>query len=65
MMPGLGTLDWRRIGKALNDIGFDKVFNYEADDTYMRLYYLPNNQKVYKDIFGLYAQLGEEIINSK
>ncbi len=65
MMPGLGGMDWRRIGKALNDIGFDGVFNYEADSAYAPLYYLPNNQKAYMDLFRLFAELGKAIINSK
>jgi sugar phosphate isomerase/epimerase len=64
-MPGMGTLDWYRIGKALNEIGFDKVFNYEADETYMRLYSLPNSYQTYLDTFRLYAELGKAIIQAK
>lgn len=61
-MPGMGRIDWYAIGKALNDIEFDGIFNYEADRPYARL-------DQYKSIFSkeylrVYAELGKAIVNA-
>jgi sugar phosphate isomerase/epimerase len=63
MMAGMGKLDWWSIGKALNDIGFEDVFNYEADCPYG---HLGNYRKILSlDLLKVYAEVGKAIISVK
>lgn len=62
MIPGYGKLDWVSIGKALNDIGYDGVFNYEANRTHSKLG--PMNKDFYKEFLQVYVELGRAIIES-
>ena len=61
LMPGMGKIDWYSVGKALNDIGFDKVFNYEADNPYGKL--VPFGTSLSLKLFKLYAEFGKAVIN--
>ena len=61
MIPGYGKLDWISIGKALNDIGYEGVFNYEADRTYFRLGEF--RKELSLEFLKLYAELGRSIVN--
>ena len=36
MFPGGGKADWYRIGKALNDIGYEDVFSFEISNPDIR-----------------------------
>ena len=63
MMPGYGNLDWFAIGKALNDIGYEGVFNFEADRTYVKLGEF--RQEFTADFLKLYAELGKAISEAK
>ena len=62
MMPGYGKLDWFAIGKALRDIGYDGVFNYEADRTYAKIG--PFRKELSLDFLRVYAELGKSIVNA-
>ena len=59
MMPGYGKLDWVLIGKALDDIGYEGVFNYEADRTYFKLGEL--RKELSLEFLKLYAELAKSI----
>ena len=64
MMPGMGKIDWWGIGKALNDIGFDEVFSFEADTPFAKfdiIEDLPTRKKLALDLFRCYAELGKAI----
>ena len=63
MMAGLGKIDWWGIGKALNDIGFDGIFNYEADDTYSHL--CDQAKHLALDFLKVYAEVGKAIVSVK
>ena len=60
MIPGYGKLDWLSIGKALNDIGYQGVFNYEANRTHYKLGSM--NKDFYREFLNLYVELGRAII---
>lgn len=59
MMPGFGKLDWFAIGKALHDIGYEGVFNFEADRPYYKLG--EYTQELSLELLKMYAQLGKAI----
>ncbi|MBQ9543695.1 MAG: sugar phosphate isomerase/epimerase [Clostridia bacterium] len=64
LMPGMGKLDWWGIGKALNDIGYEDVFNYESDPPYSHFNIigdLPTRKKLVLDLMRCYAELGRAI----
>ena len=63
MLPGFGTLDWVSIGRALRDIGYEGVFNYEADRLFSKLGVFRKDLSL--DFLRLYAALGKSIINAK
>ena len=63
LMPGMGKIDWFGIGKALNDIGFEDVFNYEADNPYAR--FGSYRDKLSLSLFRVYAEFGKAIISRK
>ena len=63
MMPGAGKIDWYSVGKALHDIGYDGVFNFEADRPYYKM-----GEFVYElslDLLKFYAELGKCIAEIK
>ena len=55
-MPGIGKIDWYAIGKALNDIGYENVFSYEANRTFRLLG--PYKDELSIDFLKLYVALG-------
>ena len=59
-MPGIGKIDWFAIGKALNDIGYEGIFNYEANRTFVRLG--PYAKELAIDFLELYVMLAKEIM---
>ena len=63
LMPGMGKIDWYGIGKALNDIGYEDVFNYEADNSYGRLGV--HRSRLSMKLMKLYAEFGKAVINVK
>ena len=63
MMPGIGKIDWYAVGKALNDIGYEGVFNYEAPRTYQRLG--PFAKQLTADVLRVYVELGKAITSVK
>ncbi|MBQ9543696.1 MAG: sugar phosphate isomerase/epimerase [Clostridia bacterium] len=68
LMPGMGKIDWWGIGKALNDIGFDEVFSYEADCPYLRFYEIEDldaRKTLTRDLLKCYAEIGKAIISVK
>jgi len=62
MMPGFGKLDWYSIGKALRDIGYEGVFNFEADRSYYKLGEF--GKELSLDLLKFYAKLGRAIVES-
>ena len=62
-MPGMGRIDWYGVGKALNDIGFDGIFNYEACRTYGSLGIYKKELMV--EYIRVFAELGKAIISVK
>jgi len=68
LMPGMGKLDWWSIGKALNDIGFEDVFNYEADPPYSHFAVIKDQavrKKLAIDLLKVFAELGKAIVSVK
>ena len=63
MMAGMGKIDWWSIGKALNDIGYEDVFNYEADMPFYKLGEYKKDLAV--ALLKVYAELAKEIVNVK
>ena len=59
MMPGYGKLDWLLIGRALKDIGYEGVFNYEADRPYFRLGEF--RKELSLEFLKVYAELAKSI----
>lgn len=59
LMPGLGVMDWESIGRALYEIGYDGIFNYEANMPfeYYGAYKLGPATKILK----VYAEFGKAI----
>ena len=62
-MPGIGKIDWYSIGKALNDIGYEDVFSYEANRTFRRIG--PYGKELTRDFLEVYIMLAKEIANIK
>lgn len=61
-MPGCGTMDWFAIGKALRDIDYEGVFNYEAGRTYSKLGVFREDLSL--DFLKLYAALAKSIVGA-
>lgn len=62
-MPGIGKNDWLSIGRALNDIGYEDVFSYEANRTFQRI--APYAKELSIEFLKLYAALAKAITNAK
>lgn len=62
-MPGMGRIDWYGVGKALNDIGFDGIFNYEAERPFANLGMY--KKELMLDYLRVYAELGKAIVSVK
>lgn len=62
-MPGIGKIDWYAIGKALNDIGYENVFSYEANRTFRLLG--PYKDELSIDFLKLYVALAKAITSVK
>lgn len=64
MIPGAGKGDWYRIGKALNDIGFEGAFSYEVGNPYWTRF--PEIEAGMLPILHrLYSELGRAITAAK
>jgi len=63
MMAGMGKIDWWSIGKALNDIGYEDIFNYEADSPFYKLGEYKKDLAV--DLLRVYAEVAKEIVRVK
>lgn len=64
MFPGSGKGDWYRIGKALNDIGFEGVFSFEVSNPYWSRF--PEVEAGMLPILHrLYGELGRAITTKK
>ena len=59
LMPGMGRLDWHGIGKALYDIGFEGVFNYESNVPFE--YFGSYRKGMAEKLLKVYAELGKAI----
>lgn len=64
MFPGGGRCDWYRLGKALNDIGYEGVFSYEIGNPYGVKFpeLAPDMIPV---LHKMYVELGKAITNVK
>lgn len=62
-MPGIGKIDWFGIGQALNDIGYEDVFNYEANRTFRRIG--PYAKELSMDFLRLYVALAKTITRKR
>ena len=62
-MPGIGKIDWFAIGQALNDIGYEDVFSYEANRTFRKIGAFANDLAI--DFLELYVVLAKKITNIK
>jgi len=62
-MPGIGKTDWFAIGQALNDIGYEDVFSYEANRTFRRIG--PYAKELSIDFMKLYVALAKTITSKK
>lgn len=62
-MPGIGKIDWYAIGKALNDIGYDDVFSYEANRTFRLIG--PYTKELSLDFLKVYVALAKAITSVK
>lgn len=63
VMPGMGVLDWYGIGKALHDIGYDGVFNYECCVPFEC--YGPYRLGLAEKLLKVYAEVGKAITDSR
>ena len=63
MMAGMGKLNWWGIGKALNDIGYEGIFNYEAECPFLR--FGDNRKHLSLDLLKVYAEVGKAIVSVK
>lgn len=64
MFPGCGKGDWYRIGKALNDIGFEGVFSFEVANPYWSRF--PEVEAgMLPVLHRLYGELGKAIMDVK
>lgn len=61
-MPGIGKIDWLAIGKALNDIGYEGIFNYEANRTFVRLGEYAKDLAI--DYLKIYVMLAKTIVQN-
>jgi sugar phosphate isomerase/epimerase len=64
MFPGSGKGDWYRIGKALNDIGFEGVFSFEVGNPYC-LRFPEVEAGMLPILHRLYGELGRAITSVK
>lgn len=62
-IPGAGKIDWYAIGKALNDIGYDGVFSYEASASYFR--FGENGKILMPELIRLFAEIGKVITKAR
>lgn len=62
-MPGIGKIDWFAIGQALNDIGYEDVFSYEANRTFRRIG--PYAEELSIEFLKVYVALAKGITNIK
>lgn len=62
-MPGIGKIDWCAVGKALNDIGYEGIFSYEANRTFRRIG--PSAKEVAIEFLEDYVLLAKAITNIK
>lgn len=62
-MPVIGKIDWFAIGQALNDIGYEDVFSYEANRTFRKIETFANELSI--DFLKLYVALAKKITNIK
>jgi sugar phosphate isomerase/epimerase len=62
-MPGIGKIDWYAIGRALNDIGYEGVFNFEANRTFERI--VPFRNELTMDFLKVYIEMARAITNVK
>ena len=61
MMPGMGNIDWISIAKALHDIQFEGVFNYEAGRPFYRLGEW--RKELSLTMLKVYAEFGKAMTN--
>lgn len=62
-MPGIGKIDWYAIGRALNDIGYQGLFNFEANRTFERI--VPFRIELTVDFLKVYIEMARAITNVK
>lgn len=63
--PGAGVIPWYEIGKALNDIGFDKVFSYEADFAHVMTNCVAYRDNIARSMIRLFAEMGRAVQNAR
>lgn len=64
MFPGGGKADWYRIGKALNDIGYEDVFSFEISNPYFQKFPEIDGDML-PILHKLYVELGKAILGAK
>lgn len=62
-MPGIGKIDWYAVGRALNDIGYEGVFNFEANRTFERI--VPYGEELNVKFLNVYVEMAKAITNAK
>ena len=60
-MPGAGKIDWVSVGKALNEIRFEGVFNYEAAGSFGRINKYA--KELMPELLCVYAEFGKALLN--